>query len=280
MGTLINKNQLGSGIYTIDNLVAGTGISIQDTNIYNSIEITDLNNGYIGIPWQNPTTGLELVLHMKRASTYMLNTGIFGQNNGGLSACQIYQTNNNIKLWVNSENPGAIADWSIGPKYSLSEEFWIKINWNGTSYTTYYKTNLSSDTWTQYATKSSSIAPSSTSNKLYLGSYGYRGDTSSNLLDGKIYLYDCYLKIDGQYVFNGKTATANDYTIIGTPTITGNNAVLSGVKSINNTIDTSNFVSSTDCRNIVKITQSDYDTLQQSGTLSTTTLYVIYTPSN
>lgn len=207
-------------VFTTDNLTGGQNITITNDGPATTT-VTDFDNGCIAIPWVNPTSSLELIVHGKMPSSYTS-----GQNYGlleagtGLAIQKYSNDGTQFKSWAYDENLSAIwENQDIANYYAPSTEFWLKILWDGTKYSFWYK---NADVWTKYGSDySSSSAIYNASDKLYLGQYYATGRTTQNMKDGEIYLHDCSLSVDGNVVFDGTTAVqGTDYTVIGTPTIT------------------------------------------------------------
>ena len=207
-------------VFTTDNLSGGQNITITNDGPATTT-VTDFDNGCIAIPWVNPTSSLELIVHGKMPSSYTS-----GQNYGlleagtGLAIQKYSNDGTQFKSWAYDENLSAIwENKDIANYYAPSTEFWLKILWDGTNYSFWYK---NADVWTKYGGDYASIKSIyNASDKLYLGQFYPSGRTTQNMKDGEIYLHDCSLSVDGNVVFNGATAVqGTDYTVVGTPTIT------------------------------------------------------------
>jgi hypothetical protein len=203
-------------VFTTDNLTGGQNITITNDGPATTT-VTDFDNGCIAIPWVNPTSSLELIVHGKMPSSYTSGQN-YGLLNGTGFAIQKYSNDGTpFKSWAYDENLSEIwANQDIANYYAPSTEFWIKILWDGTNYSFWYK---NAGVWTKYGGDyPSSRAIYNENNKLYLGQF--YSAANANMKDGEIYLHDCYLSVDGNVVFNGATAVqGTDYTVVGTPTI-------------------------------------------------------------
>lgn len=210
----------------LSNIVAGPGLKIlQGTP--NTVTVTDFYNGSVEVPWQNPTSSLEMVLHFKSPSSYASQeNALFELEGGDAIACQTYGSSSSYNIWLNKRVGTPIATGTaVMPNMSTNTDFFFKMEWNGSKYTFSYKTTGG---WTQYATITSSVAIAATAGqKLRVGAYN---DGVTSYRDAIFYMYDSYIKVDGAYIFNGLAATATDYDVIGTPIISGTSADLTSGK--------------------------------------------------
>lgn len=202
--------------YTTDNLLGSSNISItEDARV---LEVTDFTNGCVYIPWQNPTTSLEIIMHVKTPTTYRNGENVIWQVYG--FNFQTYGTGDTFKMWANnSSNQEILSGFTVAPHINTNSDFWFKMAWNGSTYTFSYKTTGS---WTQYATKTSSEVIYSTDNKMYLGRYQLgTSQSTQNWSSGIFYLLDCSIKVDDQYVFNGANAKQGvNYFVVEYPDVT------------------------------------------------------------
>lgn len=207
-------------VFTTDNLSGGQNITITNDGPATTT-VTDFDNGCIAIPWANPTSSLELIIHGKTPTSYTINANFaLLQCDNGLGLQKYGSGTDPWRIWLFGSGGTTIMNGEqAGPYVATNTEFWMKILWDGTKYSFWYK---NADVWTQSGSDfPSSSAIYGSDDKLYIGQYRYNSDLTSNLSDGEIYLQDCSLSVDGNVVFDGTTAIqGTDYTVYGTPTIT------------------------------------------------------------
>lgn len=233
----IPVGRLPDGLYTTDTLIEGTAISLVDNNV-NTVAITDFQNGGVKVPITQPSSAAEIVVHTKTPTSYSAITDVrdftcFLDVPGGIFAQVWTASNAKINAWFTNNGTDFKSNYEVSPTMNTSSmlgvDFWWKMVWNGSSYAFSYK-SPNQQTWYQVGSFSSSTAFSVSDNFAGLGT-DIRDTRAANWYDGTFYLYDCTVKIDGNYTFNGATATASDYTIIGSPTITGSPAIAGGIKN-------------------------------------------------
>lgn len=216
----------GTAVYTIDatdsyttkNVTAGKNITISE--IAEIVNATNFGSGCISIPWKNPTTSMEIVMHTKTPNPYLGTENVVWEASLGFHF-QKYGTSSNdpFKMWaVDSNGTPIMENYTVAPMVDAGTDFWFKIQWTGTQYSFSYKTT---GDWVEYGTLSSTAAVYSPDSTMSLGRYQLGNPGTQNWSTGIFYLRDCYIKIDGEYVFNGATAVqGTDFSLIGSPTIT------------------------------------------------------------
>ena len=230
MGTLINKNQLDSGVYTIDNLVAGNGIEIVSA-AYKYIVSDMSRNDYVSL---NDT--ISLGSYPFSFTTHFL-TGSYFTYGALLSV----KTSSFPTIGVGVENDGRVVFLQQASQNSLqfsiytsalqtNTEYWLKAEYDGANANLYIgqtKASISgSPTYTQAVT---SLAVAS--NTYALGSW--RLWSQQDTFNGSIWISDTQIVSNGVTLFDGSDST--QYSIVGTPTITKVSDSSSNIKSINNT---------------------------------------------
>lgn len=233
----IPVGRLPDGLYTTDTLIEGTAISLVDTNV-NTVAITDFHNGGVKVPITQPNSTAEIVLHTKTPTNYNTITDVrdftcFLDVPGGIFAQIWHSSSAKINAWFTNNGTDFKSNYEVSPTMNTSSmlgvDFWWKMSWSGSSYAFSYKSPYQPNWYTQ-GSFSSTTPFSVTDGYLGLGT-DIRDTRAANWYDGIFYLYDCTVQIDGNYTFNGATATASDYTIIGSPTITGSPAIAGGIKN-------------------------------------------------
>lgn len=117
----------------------------------------------------------------------------------------------------NGGGGGGSSPWIIGGDVNVpvnaNTEYWLKSAFNGTdTYTLSSSTDGVTFSNAQTVTSTTKVSDSS-----YLN-LGYAIRTGKSF-SGVIYIPGTYIKINGEYVFNGYTAVAGtDYVVNGTPT--------------------------------------------------------------
>ena len=156
----------------------------------------------------------EIVMHIKTGSSV-----------SGSFECFFDSTQEEYKgaqLCINSGNytnviGGGSSPWIIGGDVNVpvnaNTEYWLKSAFNGTdTYTLSSSTDGVTFSNAQTVTSTTKVSDSS-----YLN-LGYAIRTGKSF-SGVIYIPGTYIKINGEYVFNGYTAVAGtDYVVNGTPT--------------------------------------------------------------
>lgn len=228
MATLINKNQLDSGVYTNDNLVAGNGIEMvrQQFLIANQVSNFSTSN-YIKL--ENLDFSLanswEIITHFKNASSASTGAqGLFSgiSNESDKKSFDILVDNNNSATSTALTGQG-VSGWYGYPTVSgisLNTEYYSKAQFNGTSY---IYTVATDKNFTQiFSTKTfeGSAKVKNNDGTFFVGLLRRPLGDATRYFTGSIYMKDLKVTIDTDVVFDGETAKAGiDYTIVGNPTI-------------------------------------------------------------
>lgn len=186
---------------------------------------TDLQNGALVIPVHEIHNSMEMVIHFKTGSSWPNLCLCDSSKDGTQGDHSIYFQNYNaiVKAWLYSSsytsgNADIANDYSVGFTLDLNTEYWVKTTWDGTAYKFYKSTN--GNDYTIGSTLNSTVPINWNNNNLYLGN---NYNTSVSDVYKNIYLDGTYIKIDGETVFDGKTAvlgidyTNNGCTIYGYP---------------------------------------------------------------
>ena len=269
--TKLNANQLKDEFYNSDNLISGENILIKQippTVVYSGfaqdqyLQLTKTNKAY-----PKPTISFEFVTRVKQTGSY--NSAILGNGNddplgGGIfmrtTDSSSYGTTR-LYCWGTYNNSSFdIAMEDTGVQFTINEWCWVKCTWDGTKYTWYQRAD-GTDTWTE----KNSITSQACSAPAYvqLGNTGGSGDWYWH---GNYDMSNTYIKVDGIKVFDGSDTTQYTATSNLTSTTTVNNKF---------NINSDNLIYSLDVKNVVQLTQSQYDEISTNDAIDSKTLYLI-----
>lgn len=199
-----------------------------NTNLYEEITeihkiVSNVTNGsYISINTFSPAQHFEIQIAFTPTGTSSAGSDLFHSmldattaNRYGLAI----GLENNM-LWANASTD---RSWTISLTSSsnfieLNKKYWLKFGWTGKLY---YLDVLKEgeETYTRIASVYSSNPPISNLTKTIIGNYYY--SSYENPFLGTIDLTETYIRLNGEYFFNGATAVQDtDYNITGNISIT------------------------------------------------------------
>lgn len=162
-------------------------------------------------------TSYEFLWHfMTRTSgtthAYLFSTvDMEGTGAGGFDIAH----NSSGQLYISqtdSDGTGWAFDGSLG-SITNSSEYWLRMTWNGATYTYIIATDAA---FTNIVNTTTFTSSKTIKNSTKTPRFGTSYRTTSNYWRGKIIISDCVMKINNTVVFNG--GSGSNYEIIGTPT--------------------------------------------------------------
>ena len=162
------------------------------------------NTTYAYYPTSSPTTSMELVIKCKQSTLTANQSFVESQaSTQGIVLRVANASTGQINAYIGAGS-WFISGFNTGCTLAANEWTYIKVTWNGSTYTFYQSTD--GNTWTQKNATNSTTAPR-LDDKICLGGCSWE---SYPFTAGSIDLSGCYLKCDGNYVWRGKVV--NTYT--------------------------------------------------------------------
>lgn len=128
--------------------------------------------------------------------------------------------NSSRKMYISQSGVGSSGwafDAAISDALTASTEYWLKMQYDGTTYTYTTATDKDFTNIVSTVTNSNSVKIKNTTSKGKFGAAARSGQ-SGIFGDGKIFLSDCYLEFDGVKAFDGSKGF-EDYSINGGPNV-------------------------------------------------------------
>lgn len=210
--TILGSNQLSDNVLTKDNLRISFS-NFSSSNYLRGSRILDFENA----------STYEFVWHIKTPSYFSGSMFMFSsidvETTGG--GFDIALNSNNLKtLWISQtskDGTGWDFDGAISNELSTSTEYWLKMQFDGTTYSYITATDKEfTNILSTFTNASGKLIKTPNSSEKWGTSL--RTNVSGSFGSGYIFISDCYLKFDNVKVFDG--INMNDYGVVGTPTKT------------------------------------------------------------
>lgn len=198
-----------------------------DYKLGKGIVASDMQNGALILPTQQPVSSMELCVHYKTNSSFP-NLQLTGGADDTKLGIYFQNYDSYLNTWISSNGSSydIASDANIASGFVNDTEYWLKATWDGTKYEFYTSTDGINFVKSYQVINSTSPVFWNNSN-MYLGNNSAKSFTQ---VYAKYFLDGTYLKVDGITVFDGSLGTG--YTADGC-TVSG---FIKGDIKFNNTI--------------------------------------------